>query len=640
MAKNIKVSTTEKFISSFSGSVSVGTIVETLGYSTEGDGGGAQWAKTATTGTASQSPLQLNNDTLNDASGYQWALVDKAMIDPRTVGATGLQASNDAPYLSLAFKILRDRILGLSNKLGSVALNGGNVVYGADDSVDCTRLSGWNYKIQNLSIYGRCTGKAILDFTGSRGGSMDGVSTYGDSTSMPSEGIQFARDNDAAFGYCDNWVIKNVTTFGFYSTAGAHFRAQETTHYDHCRFWNSNPLARGAIHTGTNNFPMSSDFTTILDASASFINDKYTNMDYRYLPEGNVSNISAITNANPAVVTMADTSFLTNGQGLTIQFVSGMTEINDQLYIIANKTANTIELVGINSTSFGVYTSGGRVVRTQSVPTVYMGRCEQHTFDTCYAVAYGQPQIEFGFPDPATPRQMKLDFLFEGVGMQSHIHFTGNTTERAIDGFELETYNTHTNAQVISSDSSNVVNLKGGKLIVNSFSKADPKLFDLPSKYKLNDIDVRVPNAALTSFTSIPQFYGSVYDKTLETKTLFNNLIRGVSDGLYTPTITSEIGAITANTVNLAEFRTLGDVVYIKLSITITDAGTGAGYLQVTLPTTSGGAQMLNGRETLTGAQLQGQVTGASQVLIRKYDTSSAIATGAQIIVSGMYKIN
>ena len=75
MAKNIKVSTTEKFISSFSGSVPVGTIVETLGYSTEGDGGGASWTKTATTGTASQSPAQLADALLNDAAGNQWALI-------------------------------------------------------------------------------------------------------------------------------------------------------------------------------------------------------------------------------------------------------------------------------------------------------------------------------------------------------------------------------------------------------------------------------------------------------------------------------------------------------------------------------------------------------------------------------------
>jgi len=42
MAKNIKVSTTEK-LSSFSGSIPDGTVFETLGYSTAGDGGGAKF---------------------------------------------------------------------------------------------------------------------------------------------------------------------------------------------------------------------------------------------------------------------------------------------------------------------------------------------------------------------------------------------------------------------------------------------------------------------------------------------------------------------------------------------------------------------------------------------------------------------
>jgi len=93
MAKNIKVSTTEKFISSFSGSVPVGTVVETLGYTTEGDGGGASWKKTATTGTASQSPAQLVDALLNDASGNQWALVHGGTIDPLKLGAT--EAADD-----------------------------------------------------------------------------------------------------------------------------------------------------------------------------------------------------------------------------------------------------------------------------------------------------------------------------------------------------------------------------------------------------------------------------------------------------------------------------------------------------------------------------------------------------------------
>jgi hypothetical protein len=55
---------------------SVGDVVEVQGYTTAGDGGGAKWVKTATTGqTISQSPSQLALALLNDAEGNQWRLI-------------------------------------------------------------------------------------------------------------------------------------------------------------------------------------------------------------------------------------------------------------------------------------------------------------------------------------------------------------------------------------------------------------------------------------------------------------------------------------------------------------------------------------------------------------------------------------
>ena len=76
MSSNIKINTTQEFINSFKGNVSVGTIVATLGYSAVGDGGSAQWEKSATTGqTPSRTPIQLGDSLLNDASGNQWTML-------------------------------------------------------------------------------------------------------------------------------------------------------------------------------------------------------------------------------------------------------------------------------------------------------------------------------------------------------------------------------------------------------------------------------------------------------------------------------------------------------------------------------------------------------------------------------------
>ena len=80
----------------------IGDVVQTLGYYTEGDSGGAQWRKTATTGTVSQSPAQLGGTVLNDVSGSQWSLVKTGLVDPKVVGAVFDGVTDDSPAISAA----------------------------------------------------------------------------------------------------------------------------------------------------------------------------------------------------------------------------------------------------------------------------------------------------------------------------------------------------------------------------------------------------------------------------------------------------------------------------------------------------------------------------------------------------------
>lgn len=70
--------------------------------------------------------------------------------------------------------------------------------------------------------------------------------------------------------------------------------------------------------------------------------------------------VSGITQANPAVVT-ANNHGRENGDTVVLHSVNGMTEVNWQVYTVANKTTNTFELSGVDSTSFSAYTSGGKV---------------------------------------------------------------------------------------------------------------------------------------------------------------------------------------------------------------------------------------------------------------------------------------
>ena len=81
-------------------------------------------------------------------------------------------------------------------------------------------------------------------------------------------------------------------------------------------------------------------------------------------------NITAITKANPAVVTSASHGF-SNGDHVWINSVGGMTRLNGRRFVVANQTTNTFELTGENSTSYDTYTSGGTASKVYEIATTY-----------------------------------------------------------------------------------------------------------------------------------------------------------------------------------------------------------------------------------------------------------------------------
>ncbi|MCA9339376.1 MAG: hypothetical protein KDA17_00520 [Candidatus Saccharibacteria bacterium] len=75
--------------------------------------------------------------------------------------------------------------------------------------------------------------------------------------------------------------------------------------------------------------------------------------------------ITGITRANPGVVTAVAHGF-SNGDKVLISDVLGMTEVNGNSYLVANKTTDTFELTSVagvntNTSAFTVYVSGGEV---------------------------------------------------------------------------------------------------------------------------------------------------------------------------------------------------------------------------------------------------------------------------------------
>ena len=81
-------------------------------------------------------------------------------------------------------------------------------------------------------------------------------------------------------------------------------------------------------------------------------------------------NITGITKANPAVVTVTSHGY-TNGTDVWINNVGGMTEVNGRRYTVANATTHTFELSGVDSTNYTTYTSGGTAASVYEISSPY-----------------------------------------------------------------------------------------------------------------------------------------------------------------------------------------------------------------------------------------------------------------------------
>ena len=117
-----------------------------------------------------------------------------------------------------------------------------------------------------------------------------------------------------------------------------------------------------------------------------------------------------------------------------------------------------------------------------------------------------------------------------------------------------------------------------------------------------------------------------------------NESLAQYDEGTWTPTVSSETGTLTSSTINTAKYTRVGNVVTVNLDITITNAGTGAAGLVITLPIAPANRVSLAGREdALTGAGLSISALTSGNLYAYKYDNTTIIATGRRVYISGSY---
>jgi len=135
--------------------------------------------------------------------------------------------------------------------------------------------------------------------------------------------------------------------------------------------------------------------------------------------------ITGITAANPAVVTSSSHGY-SNGDHVWISGVVGMTELNSRRFTVANKTTNTFELSGVNSSGYTAYSSGGVANKVYEIATTYT---DSQIFDLQFTQSADIMYLVHPSHEPAKlSRTDHTSWTLDDVDFQSGPFLDTNTT--------------------------------------------------------------------------------------------------------------------------------------------------------------------------------------------------------------------
>lgn len=106
-------------------------------------------------------------------------------------------------------------------------------------------------------------------------------------------------------------------------------------------------------------------------------------------------------------------------------------------------------------------------------------------------------------------------------------------------------------------------------------------------------------------------------------------------------TLTAESGTITS-AVGSITWAIHSKILYINAHITITDAGTGIGALQITIPSGLSAKRYVSlavADVGLGGSGIAFAAPAGTTIFVRKYEWSTLIANNAQLVVSGWIEV-
>jgi hypothetical protein len=337
------------------------------------------------------------------------------------------------------------------------------------------RGAGWAIHGNGCGICSKTPGKAVVDFLHSRNGTISNLVAIGDVVTPPRRGFQTGYLGTAATS-ASNLQFHNSPTVGYFTEfAEYNGGSEETTVWGAQRENGYATCIASICLDAQNEYGRFSDYQT-----------------------GNLvaKVVTSVTKANPGVVTCAGHGYA-NGQKVKFGDITSMTELNGNVYTLANVTTDTFELSATDTTGFTTFTSGGFVWRTAGYSMVNIRYINSSGFSlnggNGMVVVGGVNNLDFwGYlysldkagmvvflrtgVDARRPSDLNLNAVIEGANLKSCIEIQRNTGDAAFTGWNINLNGIQPDDQVFLDDNTTgTTTLLGARIEVDSVTSTGVK---------------------------------------------------------------------------------------------------------------------------------------------------------------------
>lgn len=386
------------------------------------------------------------------------------------------------------------------------------------DELAFTDLQSNGIVIRNGGIHGYALNKSVVNLAGTNSPTLVDFRIYGDANINPSIGLLVSRTKIGGnMVGVPNLTMTNVTVDGYFNKCAALFCGAEVQQWSGCEFNNSHRSVNAytVLHIGdwhvidayVGGFTSANCvLPTSADAPVSNINHNLGGARIHRGPAV-VINITGISKAASGIVSMLPADLLASGlvNGDTIYFhdIQGMVELNAQVATISsvNTGAGTF-VININTTAYTTFTSGH--VWNQTGPAMILNGAGMITGRAMYILSYGNPAIVMAHQWGVDNRAVDLEFQQEAQPITA-VRIDGPTTavKATIQGLRfrmLSQFQNFKSAIIAYNGAAGNIQIDNFELLVDYMTVAPTsKIFDTPSKFTLNNFDIRVPLIAASN---------------------------------------------------------------------------------------------------------------------------------------------